>query len=173
VVAKEAAVEADVVVEDAIAIKVQIRRVSLHTQDPLPLPKAMTDGSSGCDLMADIETPITLQSFERQLIPTGIAISIPKGFEAQIRPRSGLAIKNGITLLNTPGTIDSDYRGEIKVILANLGKEPFTIQRGDRIAQMVFQKVCDVEWEPTEILDETHRGAGGFGHTGYEQGQSS
>ena len=132
----------------------------------LPLPQFMTSGAAGCDLFADIEKPLKLKPGERVLIPTGIAIGIPKGYEAQVRPRSGLAWKWGVTLPNTPGTIDSDYRGEIKVPLMNLGKKTVTLSRGDRIAQMVFQKVYCVEWKEVSTLDETQRGEGGFGHTG-------
>lgn len=114
--------------------------------------------------MADQQ--IILKPGDRELVPTGIAVSIPPGFEAQVRPRSGLAVKYGVTLLNSPGTIDADYRGEIKVLLINLGKEDFKIERGDRIAQLVFQKVCRAKWQESDILDETLRGVGGFGHTG-------
>jgi len=141
-------------------------------QDPraadLPLPAYMSEGASGMDLPACVEEPVVIQPGHRRLIPTGLYVSIPRGHEAQIRPRSGLALKHGITLLNSPGTIDSDYRGEICIILANLGDAPFTIQRGDRIAQMVFAKVERVELQPVEEIDETPRNAGGFGHTGIE-----
>lgn len=118
------------------------------------------------DLMANIEAPVTLQSLERQLIPTGLFIELPDGYEAQIRPRSGLAIKHGLTCLNSPGTIDADYRGEIKIILINLSKEAHTIQPGDRIAQMVIHKVEQVNWEPVTVIEVTERNQGGFGHTG-------
>lgn len=118
------------------------------------------------DLRANISEPVTLQSLERTLIPTGLFIALPDGYEAQIRPRSGLAIKQGITCLNTPGTIDADYRGEIKVILINLSAEPQVIQPGDRIAQMVIQQVSQIEWQLVESLESTERGSGGFGHTG-------
>jgi dUTP pyrophosphatase len=131
-----------------------------------PLPEYATIGSSGLDVRANVEAPIVLQSLERTLIPTGLFLEIPQGYEAQIRPRSGLAIKHGITCLNTPGTIDADYRGEIKVILINLSNEPQTINHGDRIAQMVFMKIEQVQLTPVEIINETERGAGGFGHTG-------
>ncbi|MEM6781672.1 MAG: dUTP diphosphatase [Pseudomonadota bacterium] len=132
----------------------------------LKLPAYETDQSAGMDLSAAIEEAIELAPGERALIPTGLSIALPAGFEAQIRPRSGLAIKNGVTVLNTPGTVDADYRGEIKVILANLGNENFTIERGMRIAQMVIAKFEHIEWSVVEDLDETERGAGGFGSTG-------
>lgn len=122
--------------------------------------------ASGYDLHAAVEEPVVLQPGRRALIPTGFALAMPAGLEAQIRPRSGLAFKHGITCLNTPGTIDADYRGEVKVLLINLGEEPFAIQRGERIAQMVFQTVPDVRLTETAELAETVRGAGGFGHTG-------
>lgn len=131
-----------------------------------PLPAYATSGASGMDLKASIAEDIVLQSLERTLVPTGLFMEIPEGYEAQIRPRSGLAVKQGLTCLNTPGTIDADYRGEIKVILINLSKEPQTIKNGDRIAQMVIQKVEIIQWAPAETLSETARAAGGFGHTG-------
>lgn len=118
--------------------------------------------------MADVEKPLKIKPDERVLVSTGISIAIPLGYEAQVRPRSGLAVQWGLTLPNTPGTIDSDYRGEIKVPLINLGKKTVTISRGDRIAQMIFQKVCSVEWQEVKSLDETQRGKGGFGHTGFK-----
>ena len=130
------------------------------------MPEYATDGSSGMDLRAWLSAPITLQPLERSLIPTGLFVEIPEGFEAQIRPRSGLAIKHGLTCLNTPGTIDADYRGEIKIILINLSNEPHVIHSGDRVAQMVIQKVEKVTWKTAEVLAETERSAGGFGHTG-------
>lgn len=134
--------------------------------EDLPLPKYMTSQSAGMDLLAAIKEPTTVLPGEYIRIPTGIAIALPEGFEAQIRPRSGLAARFGVTLVNSPGTIDSDYRGEIAVILINFGKEPFNIQRGDRIAQMVVAPVVQVEWEISESLEVTERGEGGFGHTG-------
>ena len=140
--------------------------VKIINQSSNPLPSYATEGSAGMDLMANLENPVVLQSLERTLIPTGLFIELPKGHEAQIRPRSGLAIKQGITCLNTPGTIDADYRGEIKVILINLSKEPQTIKPGERIAQMVIQTVEQVQWQEVEVLTETIRSAGGFGHTG-------
>jgi len=134
--------------------------------EDLPLPVKMSAGASGYDLHAAVGEPVTLAPGERKLIPTGIALAMPNGLEAQIRPRSGLAYKHGITTLNTPGTIDADYRGEIKVLLINLGSEPFEIRRGERIAQMVFQAVPETDLVEVRELDETARGAGGFGHTG-------
>lgn len=131
-----------------------------------PLPAYATQGSSGLDLRAFIPTPVQLAPLERVLIPTGLHIAMPNHLEAQIRPRSGLAIKQGLTCLNTPGTIDADYRGEIKVILINLSNEIQVIQDGDRIAQMVFQQVEKMEWQLVENLETTQRGEGGFGHTG-------
>ncbi|MDD7437853.1 MAG: dUTP diphosphatase [Bacteroidales bacterium] len=130
------------------------------------LPQYATALSAGLDIRADVEAPIVLQPLERIAVPTGLYIALPEGYEAQMRPRSGLALKHGITLLNTPGTIDADYRGEIKVILANLSNKPFTIEAGERICQMVVAKHEQVEWELVEYLEETERGAGGFGHTG-------
>jgi len=130
------------------------------------LPEYATSGSSGMDIRANLDVPQTLQPLERTLVPTGVFIEIPQGYEVQIRPRSGLAIKQGITCLNTPGTIDADYRGEIKVILINLSQQEQVIQHGDRIAQMVFQKVEQAVWRPVEELESTERNAGGFGHTG-------
>jgi dUTP pyrophosphatase len=131
-----------------------------------PLPSYATVGSSGMDIRAFLEAPIQLEPMQRVLVPTGLFIAIPENWEVQVRPRSGLAIKQGLTCLNTPGTIDADYRGEIKVILINLSAEMQTIQDGDRIAQMVFQRVEKANWELVQQLDNTERGAGGFGHTG-------
>lgn len=131
-----------------------------------PLPAYATGGSSGMDIRANLDTPHSLKPLERALIPTGIFMEIPQGYEVQVRPRSGLAIKHGITCLNTPGTIDADYRGEIKVILINLSQEEQVIQHGDRIAQIVLQKVEQVVWKQVEELEATERNAGGFGHTG-------
>ncbi|KMQ50682.1 Deoxyuridine 5'-triphosphate nucleotidohydrolase [Chitinispirillum alkaliphilum] len=132
----------------------------------LPLPCRMTKGSSGCDISAAINDEITLEPGSRALIPTGLCFNIPQGYEIQVRPRSGLAYKYGITVLNAPGTIDSDYRGEVKVILANLGEAPFVVRRGDRIAQLVAARVMDIEYEEESYIPETTRGSGGFGHTG-------
>jgi dUTP pyrophosphatase len=132
----------------------------------LALPAYATEGSAGLDLRAAISEALTLKPGERRLVPTGLAFSIPQGFEAQVRPRSGLALKHGVTMLNTPGTIDSDYRGEVGVIMANLGQEDFIVQPGDRVAQMVFAPVVHAKWKQVEDLDKTERHAGGFGHTG-------
>ena len=140
---------------------VQIVNKSHH-----PLPEYATTGSSGMDIRAFLTSPITMAPMERVLIPTGLFLALPENWEAQIRPRSGLAIKQGLTCLNTPGTIDADYRGELKVILINLSNEPQLIADGDRIAQIVFQKVEKVILQKVEALDATERGAGGFGHTG-------
>ena len=142
-------------------MKVQIINRSHHE-----LPKYATPLSAGVDLRANIEAPIELRPMERRLIPTGLFIALPPGNEAQVRPRSGLAIKHGITVLNSPGTIDADYRGEVCVILINLSEEPFMIADGERIAQMVIARHEQAEWEPVEVLSETERGAGGFGHSG-------
>ena len=130
------------------------------------LPAYATPGSAGMDIRANLDHAVLLQPLERKLIPTGLYIELPLGFEAQIRPRSGLAIKQGITCLNSPGTVDSDYRGEIKVILINLSNEPQQVQHGDRIAQMVVSKVATAELIPVQMINETVRGEGGFGHTG-------
>lgn len=144
--------------------RVQIKR--LPGNEDLALPAKMSEFAAGFDLQAAITDSVTLGPGERKLIPAGFAMAMPPELEAQIRPRSGLAFKHGITCLNTPGTIDADYRGEVKVLLVNLGQEPFTIARGERIAQMVFQVVPRVTFVEAEELDETPRGAGGFGHTG-------
>jgi dUTP pyrophosphatase len=140
--------------------------VKIINQSSNPLPAYATSGSAGMDLMASVETAVTLLPLERQLIPTGLFIELPAGYEAQIRPRSGLAIKHGITCLNSPGTIDADYRGEIKIILVNLSNEPHTIRPGDRIAQMVIGQVEQIEWQIVTSIKETERNHGGFGHTG-------
>ncbi|MBR3442735.1 MAG: dUTP diphosphatase [Bacteroidaceae bacterium] len=131
-----------------------------------PLPQYETTQSAGMDLRANLDAPVTLQPLERRLVPTGLFIALPQGYEAQVRPRSGLALKRGITVLNTPGTIDADYRGEVGVILVNLSHEPFVVNDGERIAQMVVARHEQAQWLPVEVLDETERGAGGFGHTG-------
>ena len=130
------------------------------------LPEYATSQSAGMDLRANIDSPILIKSLDRKLIPTGLHIALPEGYEAQIRPRSGLALKKGITCLNTPGTIDADYRGDVGVILVNLSHEDFVVQPGERIAQMVIGKFDQVEWEVVDDLDETERGEGGFGHSG-------
>lgn len=145
---------------------VAISITQLPNAKGLNLPKYATELSAGVDLEAAVDAPVTLKPGERQLIPTGLAIALPEGYEAQVRPRSGLAFKNGVTVLNSPGTIDADYRGEVKVILANLGTEPFTIERGMRVAQMVVAQYTRVSFNLVEQLDETARGAGGFGSTG-------
>jgi dUTP pyrophosphatase len=141
-------------------------KVKIINESPNALPEYATEGSAGMDLRAHLEAPVVLQPLERQLIPTGLFIELPLGYEAQVRPRSGLAIKHGITCLNTPGTIDSDYRGEIKVILINLSQEAQTLHPGDRIAQLVVAPVMQVSWEAVTAIGETSRSAGGFGSTG-------
>ncbi len=142
-------------------MQVKVINRSKHT-----LPAYATEQSAGLDLRANIDAPIVLKPLERTLVSTGIFIALPDGYEAQIRPRSGLAAKHGVTVLNSPGTIDADYRGEIKVILVNLSNEPFTIEDGERVCQMVVAKYEQVSWNEVDVLDETERGDGGFGHTG-------
>ena len=142
-------------------MQVKIVNLSQH-----PLPEYATPQSAGLDLRANLESPLILAPLERTLVPTGLFIALPEGYEAQVRPRSGLALKHGITVLNSPGTVDADYRGELRVILVNLSNEPFVINNGERIAQMVVTRHEQVTWEPVEVLDETERGDGGFGHTG-------
>lgn len=142
-------------------MKVQIINKSKHA-----LPTYATIASAGMDLRANLDEPIVLKPLQRCLVPTGLYMALPVGFEAQVRPRSGLAIKKGITVLNTPGTIDADYRGEVCVILVNLSAEEFLIEDGERIAQMVIARHEQVEWQSVEVLDDTERGAGGFGHSG-------
>ncbi len=141
-------------------------RLKIINKSTNPMPAYATPGSAGLDLRANISGNVTLEPLDRAIVPTGIYIQLPEGYEAQIRPRSGLAAKNGITVLNSPGTIDSDYRGEICAILVNLSREPFTIHSGDRVCQMVIARVEQAEIEPVEVLDETERGNGGFGHSG-------
>jgi len=141
-------------------------KVQIVNKSGYPAPFYATEQSAGMDLKASISEAVILRPLERAMVPTGLYISLPRGYEAQIRPRSGMAAKYGISVLNSPGTIDADYRGEIKVILVNLSNEAFTIQPGERIAQMVIAKHETVQWEEVEILDETVRGAGGFGSTG-------
>ena len=131
-----------------------------------PLPQYATRLSAGMDLRANIDEPITLKPLERRLIPTGLHIALPEGYEAQVRPRSGLALKKGITVLNTPGTVDADYRGEVGVVLINLSQEDFILEDGERIAQMVIARHEQADFELVEVLDETERGEGGYGHTG-------
>ena len=140
--------------------------VSIVNRSTHPLPAYATEGSSGLDLRAFLPEPITLDPLQRILVPTGLFVELPIGYEAQVRPRSGLALKQGITCLNTPGTIDADYRGEIKILLINLSTENCVIQDGDRIAQLVIQTVTQVTWVPVDTLNETSRAEGGFGHTG-------
>ena len=144
----------------------QVKIVVLDHAKDLPLPAYETSGSAGMDLRAAIEEPIRLTPMERALVPNGIKIALPQGYEAQVRPRSGLAVKHGVTVLNTPGTVDSDYRGELKTTIINLGSEPFVISRGDRIAQMIIAPVTQAEMIEVEELDDTERGSGGFGSTG-------
>lgn len=145
-------------------VTVQVRR--LPHGEGLPLPHYATPHSAGADLVAAVESDVVLEPLARALIPTGLAIALPEGYEAQVRPRSGLAAKHGITVLNTPGTVDADYRGEVKIILINLGQEPFTVTRGMRVAQMVIAPVTQLQWEEAENLPDTERGQGGFGSTG-------
>ncbi|AHA46239.1 deoxyuridine 5'-triphosphate nucleotidohydrolase [Insectomime virus] len=142
--------------------------VRVKSTSPHELPEYKSNGSSGCDLRANISEDIVLQPLERRLIPTGLSLAIPYGMEGQIRPRSGLAFNSGITVLNSPGTIDSDYRSEIGIILINLSNEPFTVKDGDRIAQIVFARVDRISWEVVDKLPETERGNGGFGSTGVQ-----
>ena len=141
-------------------------KVRIVNQSVNPLPQYATSGASGMDIRADVKDPVYLNPLERKLIGTGLFIELPKGYEAQVRPRSGLAIKYGITCLNSPGTIDADYRGEIKVILINLSQDIQVIQPGERIAQLIVQDVVKVKWKQVEMIEETERNDGGFGHTG-------
>jgi len=145
-------------------LRIEIKRIRPGANQ-LDLPAYMTDGAAGMDICADIDHERTLAPLERDLIPTGVAIALPPGFEAQIRPRSGLALRKGLTILNTPGTIDSDYRGEIQLIAINLGREPIVIRRGQRIAQVIIQRVVRAEWMEVEELPASARESGGFGHT--------
>ena len=146
------------------AVRIEVKR--LPNGEGLELPAYATSGSAAVDLVAAVAEPLTLAPGARAVVPTGIAIALPDGFEAQVRPRSGLAIEHGVTVLNTPGTIDADYRGEVRVILANLGDRPFIIERGRRIAQLVVAPVARLEWAEVAALPTTHRGSGGFGSTG-------
>lgn len=148
-------------------LKIKIKRVR-HRKDAISLPTYMSDGAAGMDLFADLDKEVILSPMERKLIPTGIAVALPIGFEAQIRPRSGFALKKGITLINSPGTIDSDYRGEIKVIAVNFGNSTVVIQRGERLAQMVVQRVYRVHWQEVKELPASERQEDGFGHTDQE-----
>jgi dUTP pyrophosphatase len=145
-------------------IRISIRRLPGH--EDIPFPRYMTEKSAGMDIYAAVAQEEVIPPGERRMIPTGIMMAIPEGYEAQIRPRSGLAIKDGITLINAPGTIDADYRGEVNLLLVNHGSRPYLVKRGDRIAQMVVHRVCRVLWDPSHALDRTSRGSGGFGHTG-------
>jgi dUTP diphosphatase len=146
-------------------VAVQVRRV--RAADPLlPLPRYMTPGAAGMDLLADVDRDVVVAPGERELVPTGLAVAIPPGHEGQVRPRSGLAARDGLTVLNAPGTIDADYRGEVCVLLVNLGRAPVRIRRGDRIAQLVVAPVTTVVWREVDALPESPRGAGGFGSTG-------
>jgi dUTP pyrophosphatase len=148
----------------AAAVRVQVRR--LPEGADLPLPAPATPGAAGLDLRACLKEPLSIAPGARALVPTGIAVALPPGYEAQVRPRSGLALRTGLTLLNSPGTVDADYRGEIQVLMINLGGEAVQVVRGDRIAQLVVQPVPRVEWEEVADLPASSRGAGGFGHTG-------
>ena len=143
-------------------------KVKIINDSGFPLPEYETHGAAGMDVRAAIHTPVVLHSLERVLIPTGLRVQLPQGYEMQIRPRSGLAMKHGISIVNTPGTVDADYRGEIKVVVINLSKEPFVINPGERICQMVITNYTHVTWEPVRELDKTVRGDEGFGHTGVE-----
>ncbi|MEE3326252.1 MAG: dUTP diphosphatase [Myxococcota bacterium] len=145
---------------------VSVRIARQPGSEGLPLPAFATSGAAGMDLCAALEAERTLEPGERLLVPTGFAIELPEGYEAQVRPRSGLALRHGITVANAPGTVDSDYRGEIKVILIHLGQEAYTLKRGERVAQLVVAPVSQVDWVEVTELGETHRGSGGFGHTG-------
>ena len=145
-------------------VRVAIER--LNGSEDLPLPRYMTDHAAGMDIVAALTNDLTIPAGGRALVATGIAIALPEGYEAQIRPRSGLALRSGVTLVNTPGTIDADYRGEIQIILINHGTEPFVVRRGDRIAQMIVAPVCRVLWDLRAGLPSSARGSGGFGHTG-------
>ena len=146
--------------------RIRVSRLRPEIDSDLPLPRYMTPGSAGMDVVAALTEELVLQPLQRHLVPTGMALAIPAGYEVQVRPRSGLAHRHGVTLLNTPGTIDSDYRGEVGVLLVNLGNEPFKLRRGERIAQLVVAPVLQAELEESASLDPTERGAGGFGHTG-------
>lgn len=147
------------------AVRVEVRRVGARGE-PLPLPRYMSEAAAGLDLLADVEQSLTLAPLQRCLVPTGLALAIPPGYEAQVRPRSGLALRHGVTVANSPGTIDADYRGEVQVILVNLGGEPFEIRRGERIAQLVIAPVAQATLVEVAELSPTERGEGGFGSTG-------
>jgi dUTP diphosphatase len=145
---------------------IQFLRLRPNLDADIPLPRYMTPQSAGMDICAALENDVVLETGEIALLPTGFAVAIPEGFEAQIRPRSGLAVKHGIGVINSPGTIDADYRGEVKIAVINLGKEPYIFRRGDRVAQMVIKRVYQARLKVVEKLDETERNTGGFGHTG-------
>lgn len=145
---------------------IQFKRIAPERDHDLPLPRYMTEDAAGMDLVAGVPNDLTLNPGDITLVPTGFAMAVPRGYEAQIRPRSGIAVKHGVSVVNSPGTIDADYRGEVKIALINLGKAPYLIRRGDRIAQMVIKKVTQARFVVVEELDDTKRGAGGFGHTG-------
>lgn len=147
---------------------IELMKIKIVNKSKHDLPKYETEASAGMDLRANFDEPIMVKSLERAMIPTGLYIELPIGFEAQVRPRSGLAIKHGITVLNTPGTIDADYRGEIKVIIVNLSDQDFEIKDGERVAQMIIAAHAKANWEEVSELNETERGAGGFGHTGHQ-----
>lgn len=146
-------------------VTVRISRIGGGPND-LQLPEYATEGAAGMDVCAAVESDVTISPLETKLIPTGFSIELPQGYEAQIRPRSGLALKHQMGILNSPGTIDSDYRGEVKILLTNFGKQPYTVKKGDRIAQMVIHRYTRVDWEEVNRVNDTVRGAGGFGHTG-------
>lgn len=147
---------------------IELMKIKIVNKSKHDLPKYETEASAGMDLRANLDDPILVKSLERAMIPTGLYIELPIGFEAQVRPRSGMAIKHGITVLNTPGTIDADYRGEIKVIIVNLSGQDFEIKDGERVAQMIIAAHAKASWEEVNELNETERGAGGFGHTGHQ-----
>ena len=147
-------------------MRIEKKKVKIISKEGVIIPKYMTEEAAGMDICADLEKPLVLGSLERVLVPTGIKLEIPVGYEVQVRPRSGLALKHGLTLLNSPGTIDSDYRGEIGIILVNISKEEYTIQPNERVAQLILGKVYQIEFENVEILNESSRESGGFGHTG-------
>ena len=148
------------------AVAVDVVRFRRGTGEPLPLPCYMTTGAAGMDLLADIAADLVIAPGERELVPTGLAIAIPAGFEGQVRPRSGRAVREGLTVLNAPGTVDSDFRGELKVLLVNLGSAPVRVRRGERIAQLVVAPVAGAVWNEVDVLPESDRGLGGFGSTG-------
>jgi dUTP pyrophosphatase len=150
----------------SVGPSVGLRRLRPSIDSDLPLPRYMTPGAAGLDIVAALEEPLSLEPGERALIPTGLALAIPAGYEVQVRPRSGLALKHGITVLNAPGTIDSDYRGEVGIILINHGQNAFEVRRGERVAQLVVSRVVQVELNVVKELSDTERGTGGFGHTG-------